>query len=131
MSKSHFFYHLQYSCPYVLCCFVGFPGDTEKIGSAMKFVSLWYEMEPKQGVQLVHTQFVWFVISDCFGHLCYRSFAQCPEKCVIVLSSSSLYWAKISLSLVFMVRSISWVNFTYWINLLHQFCLLYRLLEYG
>ena len=42
----------------------------QKIGFTVKFVSLRYKMEFKQGIQLVYTHFIWIIIPDCFGHLC-------------------------------------------------------------
>ena len=84
-SSTSQFFCLQFSRPYVLCCFVRFPGDTKTIGSAMKFVLLRNEMEPEHRLQFVYTHFIWVFVSDCFGHLRYRSFAQCPDKYVLYL----------------------------------------------
>ena len=87
----------------------------------MTFVSLWYEIEPKQGVQLVYYSFgsLYRTVLVISVTAASPSSAQVNISFIFV-SSSFLNWAKIASSFVIMVWAISWVSFTYWINLLHH-----------
>ena len=90
-----------------------FPCYTE-VGLAMELIFFGYKRKSESGIQLVDIHLVWVVISYCFSPNAKMNMS------LTFTSRSSRNSGNISLSVVILFRSISWVILTYCINLLHH-----------
>ena len=120
LSNSQFFC-LKYSRPYVFCCLLLFPYNYDVVISTVKLLPFRYEVKQELGVLLFDILFICDVLPHCVGRFFYCLFASAQmNRSFIFTSNFSRFSGMIALSVFMLLKSLSCVILTYWMNLFHH-----------